>query len=390
MTPITFAKDLSAYRAAGGAVLETINDAEPFDFGETGTFTASSGAGQPLTADEILAELDKRRINVCNPPPKPVPIFRLAGQGICTEGNLTVVAAQPKAGKSAVTGAALAAAMIAEQGTEPAALHDTLGFESAPPEGKAVVLFDTEQSAFDSWRLVQRACLRSGIERPPENFRAYRLLDVSIEMRMKMLRLELDRAAQACGGIHSGLIDGVGDLCKNLNDPEIAFALVDELIRLAVLYKCPLWLNLHENPSRESGGKTKTRGHLGSQLARKAESNLRIEKAGDICRLYAEECRSCCIPKSAGVLFKYDAESGLHVTIDPDEAADQRADDERQRARPAVAEVWGGETLLRHKELLARIKAGCRLEQRAANSRIKKWAALGLIRKTDAGDYVRN
>ena len=50
-----------------------------------------------LTEDIDLTELDKRRIDPLNPPPKPVPIISLAGQQISTSGNLTAICAQAKA-----------------------------------------------------------------------------------------------------------------------------------------------------------------------------------------------------------------------------------------------------------------------------------------------------
>ena len=77
---------------------------------------------------------------------------------------------------------------------------------------------------------------------------------------------------------HSVFIDGVADLCKSPNDDIEAFALVEHLAHLAIAYACPLILVLHENPSGLETGKT--RGHLGSQLERKAESNLRIARDG--------------------------------------------------------------------------------------------------------------
>jgi hypothetical protein len=69
---------------------------------------AQHSSGQASITSVDLSELDARRIDLQVVPDKPVPIISLAGQQICTAGNLTEIGAQIKAGKSAVIGAMLA------------------------------------------------------------------------------------------------------------------------------------------------------------------------------------------------------------------------------------------------------------------------------------------
>ena len=217
------------------------------------------------TPEGIESLLDARRITFENPPPEPIPILKMAGKRISTAGNLTAISAQAKHGKSAAVGAMLAAIF-----GEPEDGGDFLGFEAEPANGKAVVHFDTEQSPYDAWQIVARALKRAGISTTPSNFRAYRILDLTAENKLRALRTELARAAKECGGIHSIFIDGVADLTASVNDEIEAIALVQELVILAVQYSCPIICVIHENPA-QPGFAGKTRGHLGSHIERKAE-----------------------------------------------------------------------------------------------------------------------
>jgi hypothetical protein len=105
---------------------------------------------------------------------------------------------------------------------------DLLGFTGQPHGGKAVVLFDTEQSPYDAWSLVRRAAARIGEDTLPDNFRCYHLADISTKQRRQFLLAELERAEKVCGGIHCVFIDGVADLCVDVNDSVEPFALIDE------------------------------------------------------------------------------------------------------------------------------------------------------------------
>ena len=291
--------------------------------------TTSAGAGSAVD----FTELDARRIHLEQPPPQPVPVFSLLSQQISTAGNLTVISAQAKGGKSAIVGAMIASIMagpapeIDEDIPDFESQHDLLGFTAASHEGRAVVLFDTEQSPYDAWNLVNRSAQRAGVSGMPVNFRGYSLADVSTDKRRAYLAAEMQRAHQECGGIHSVFIDGVADLCKSPNDDIEAFALVEHLAQLAIAYACPFILVLHENPSGLETGKT--RGHLGSQLERKAESNLRIAKDGKsgASMIFSERCRHACISRDNALRFAWSTSDGMHMTVEA-ETKESRAEAE--------------------------------------------------------------
>ena len=132
-----------------------------------------------------LSVLDSRRIQLSNPPPMPVSVYSLAGQQICTGGNLTNIKAQAKAGNTAALGCIMAAALASETNApdDPLSAPDCLCFTAAPHGGKAVIQFDTEQAPYDAYSLVRRAEARAGVDNLPLNFRCYSVADIPTAKR---------------------------------------------------------------------------------------------------------------------------------------------------------------------------------------------------------------
>lgn len=319
--------------------------------------------------DLILAELDARRFNRTAPPPRPEPLFSIGEANIATAGNLIVLQAQSKAGKSAFLGAMLAAAMHPEASEEM-----TLGIRSAGACGRAIIHFDTEQSRFDHFALVGRSLTRSGLGIEPHFLRSYCVTDVSIEDRLRMVRAEMERA----GKVFALFLDGVADFVRDPNDPAEAFAFVAELHRLAIQYDCAIVCVLHENPGALTG---KTRGHLGSQLERKAETNLRMEKGGDdVTTVWTERARHCSIPKNRGLRFAWSETAGMHLPAES--ANDARSKAAADELTAFTASVFDGQKNgLSWRELIDRMIFVGKLKESGARTRLKKMTEGGLIQK---------
>ena len=336
---------------------------------------------------DLLMQLDKRRLHLSKPPLKPVTVYSLAGQQISTAGNLTIISAQAKAGKTAVMGAMNASVL----GAENEAKGDFLGFTAAPHSGKAVIYFDTEQAPYDAWKLLERAAIRAACESWPENFRLYSLADIGTPERRKMIKLELERSEEQCGGIHSVFVDGVADLCLDPNDAEESFGLVEELQHLAIKHHCPLITVLHENPSGAETGKT--RGHLGSQLERKAESNLRVVKdSKGICTIYSERCRRASIPKEHGPNFTFDAKAGMHLSYKGDLRAERLAEKRRiqEQLVNKIFQVAPKEGFLFEDLKSSLMLTDSAIKDRTARRRINEWKTLFLVHVCPAGKYQRS
>ncbi len=144
--------------------------------------------------------------------------------------------------------------------------------------------------------------------------RSYFITDLTLKQRLEVIRMEMRRSNDAGEALVAVIIDGLGDLCLDPNDAAESNALIDEMHRLAIEYNTVIVCVLHENPGSDTG---KTRGHLGSQLERKAETNLRLEKdAEGITVVFCERARHTHIPKDKGMRFQWSDEAKMHVTTD--------------------------------------------------------------------------
>ena len=76
-------------------------------------------------------------------------------------------------------------------------------------------------------------------------------------------------------------------------------------------FNTPAVCIIHENPGTDQG---KTRGHLGSELTRKAFANLRVDKDSGtgVSTIYGTDMRRREISKEQGFCFAWDEVSGMH------------------------------------------------------------------------------
>lgn len=249
-------------------------------------------------------QLKRRRYDPTRVPPESRTIFSINGRAIATAGNVEVIAAKAKAGKTAFIGGMLASS-TGRNG-------DTLSVRSSNDHGHAVILFDTEQSEADFYRVMKLAFKRVACE-PPAWLMAYSVVPLSIQDRNQAIPWALAKARKEFGGVHSVFLDGVADFVSDPNDPAESFNFVANLHRLAIQYDTAIFCVLHFNPG---GDYQKTRGHLGSQLERKAEVNLALEKSVDgVTTVYTSSSRRGPIFKSNGPRFQWSDAFDLHVTL---------------------------------------------------------------------------
>jgi hypothetical protein len=256
--------------------------------------------------DKIRRLLRARAFDPTRVPPPVRPVYTLGGVVICTPGNLCAITAQAKVGKSALVSALTAAAM-----TDPESEADTLSAVGFNAEGKGLLYFDTEQSPDDFWHAVNRAKRRARVDEKPEWLRAYTVADLPAPIARKSILIDMADAAEIHGGIHSVIIDGVADLVLDVNDAEECNSLVAELHSAAIRYDCSIICVIHKNPGSE-----KVRGHLGSQIERKAETNLSLEKEEELTVIWSNKQRRAPIDKKTGPRFRWDDELKMHVTAE--------------------------------------------------------------------------
>ena len=330
---------------------------------------------------DLIQRLAQRIYSLKSKPPKPVSRFWVANVQICTPGNLTTISAQAKAGKSAAIGAMIAST-FAGSGT------DCLGFVAENPDGFAVVHIDTEQCLFDHWEGIQRAIRRAKVASAPSWLRSHCLTGFSAADVRIAIRVLISQAAKQCGGIHSVFIDGIADAVPDVNDAEATSSLITELHELAIEFDCPILNIIHVNP----GSDFKTRGHLGSQLERKSETNLRLKHDDGISVIFADKNRRAPIPEKSGPCFTWGNEAAMHVSVEnPAETkAEAKSDAKRSAMQTDAQKVFadGKKSELRHKQLVELVATAFKLKPQGARRRVETWLDSQIVSKNDAGFYI--
>lgn len=348
----------------------------------------------------IVEILRTRRFRHNDCPPKPKLRVWLGGSHVCTSGNLSALIAQAKAGKSTVVGAILGAFMAAAISDEYAeARQDAcLGFRASNPEEFAVLHFDTEQSEYDADALIRRAQRRANMTEPPPWLVSYRLAGLQPQKVREVIKQAVSREGDRCGGIATIIIDGVADMVLDVNNPDECNPLVAELHGMAIDHAAPILSIIHENPKgQRQSDKSKARGHLGSQLERKCESNVWIQKTeDDISVLWSDKMRGAPIPIGAGPAFAWSDAEHCHVIVPNPfaEAAEEKRSSKMNTAREIIAAIWPSNAAhLSHGDLVDIIMKHLKCGKSKAKTFVREASDLDLIRKQDGSNekspYVR-
>lgn len=258
---------------------------------------------------KLQADLESCRVQISTAPLEPSTRLFLAGKPIATPGNLTTVISRAKTGKTTTLSAATAA-IVASAGDRQG--QDTFKFSAPHCNHEAVIVFDTEQSKYDSWLCYQRGMKRGGQETDLPWFHHYSLVGLTPEQIKQAMVAALAKSKATHKGVFILIIDGVADLVHSVNDEAECNALVTWLRALAVEYDCPIVCVIHSNESIQSGDDG--RGHLGKQLIRKAESNLVLKKVGEVTTITSDKQRKAPITEKDGVAFQWSEEKQMHVS----------------------------------------------------------------------------
>jgi len=317
-----------------------------------------------------------RKFDPATPPADNPAVYTIRDVPTCTRGNLTAIDAHTKAGKTALIGAMIASALKPEDFEA-----DTFGITSANQAGFALLHFDTEQSRDDHWKLIDRVRRRAGLKVLPEWFLSFWLAGIPLRDLEAIITEELNGALKRFGGIHSTFIDGVADLVANVNDPCECNAYVSALHGQAIEFNCPIIGVIHSNPNSD-----KTRGHLGSQLERKAESNLTMEKNGEVTTIWSVKQRGAPILKGHGPSFQWSSEAGMHVSC-PAGSAGHSA--KLQQMLCERDDVFLDHPAMRYSDLITTAMRVLGKSQRTAQGKVSEWRKHGLIVQSAAKLWIK-
>ena len=313
---------------------------------------------------EDMSALKSCELDFNNPPPVAQMIVSVNDVPLGTQGNLLCITGGEGTGKSNYVAALIAGAVKREN----AEGIDTLGVSiEGNPKGKAVLFYDTEQSEVQLYKNVSTLLRRCGRDTMPEWFKAYCLTGMSRKERLKSIVLSMDKFHYQYGGIHLVVIDGIADLIRCANDEAESIAVVEELYRLAGIYNTCIVTVLHFIPNG-----LKLRGHLGSELQRKAAAILSIEKdtkpaVSVVKALKVRDGSPLDVPL---MQFAWDKEKAMHAYLGekPKEEKDRRKEEELV----AVArELFSRKRFIGYMELSEELQAAFEVKERTAKSYIR-------------------
>jgi len=330
-------------------------------------------------SNTLAEKLEARLYSPTVKPTEPTSRYFIAGTGICTPDNLTTISAHAKAGKSAVKGAMIAST-FAEAGA------DCLGFKSENPLGFAVVDLDTEQSPFDHWHVLEQARRRARAASVPPWVQSYRLAGLNSSDVWDAVRITVELAAKKFGGVHSVFVDGIADAAHDVNDSAEAGDLVAEIHRLAIELNCPIIAIIHVNPGSDTG---KTRGHLGSQLERKSETNLRLEKdEAGVTVIWADKNRRAPIPKATAPRFSWCDQTGMHVSVESRQNSREAAEIQNLQIEADAVFAAAGKTAICYREFITFLENEVHVSKSTAKRRLVQMLRTGVITKELTGIYA--
>ena len=325
---------------------------------------------------DTMAVLKSCEIDYDHPPQQAVAIVTAGDVPLGSEENILCITGGEGTGKSNYT-AALVAGAIQEKETD----ADLLGVRVEPNrKGRAVLLYDTEQSEQQLYKNTGRMLRRAGREKMPPYLHVYCLTGMSRSERLTAIMQSMDKYHYLHGGIHLVVIDGVADLIRCANDEGESVALIDEIYRLAGIYRTCIAAVVHFVPNG-----LKLRGHLGSELQRKAATILSIEKDDEpaqsvVKALKVRDGSPLDVPL---MLFAWDKEAGMHVY----KGEKPREEKEKRKERELVnvaRDIFGRQTRITYIDLCEQLQQVLDIKERTAKSYIRFMRERDIITKDTA------
>ena len=326
---------------------------------------------------ETMSALKSCEVDFNNPPPVAQMVVSVNDVPLGTQGNILCITGGEGTGKSNYVTALIAGA-IGQSDNNKDKVMDTLGVSVCEnSKRKAILFYDTEQSEVQTYKNITNLLRCCGRETMPEYLKVYCLTGMSRKERLQAIIQSMDKFHYQFRGIHMVVIDGIADLIKGANDETESIAVVEELYRLAGIYNTCIVTILHFIPSG-----LKLRGHLGSELQRKAAAILSIEKDTDpsVSVVKALKVRDGSPLDVPIMQFAWDKDAGMHVYLGekPKEEKEKRKEDELV----AVArDIFGRQDFITYVDLAEQIQAILDVKERTAKSYIKFMREKEIIRK---------
>jgi len=175
-----------------------------------------------------------------------------------TYGNFSFIQAPPKTKKTFFI-SLLASVYLSDQ-------NHFGGNLKGHRQGKELIHIDTEQGRWHCQRVFKRIAEMAGTS---DNYLTYGLRTIGYKDRIEFIDYCLEHKAKNAGLL---IVDGIADLCADVNNIEESNACVQRLMEWSSKYNIHIMCVIHSN-----FGSDKPTGHLGSFLEKKAELQIQLE-----------------------------------------------------------------------------------------------------------------
>lgn len=274
-------------------------------------------------------------------------------------GDISTITGLPKSRKTFLI-ASLATAFLKDGGF--------LSLGSAL-EKKRILIIDTEQSRRFVLMLTRRIYRLVGWDYSDDHRESMQILtlrELTPENRYMVLTKAINRLKPQLV-----FIDGSADLIEDTNNVEQSNELVNNLMRLSSEKQCHICSVVHTNPNSE-----KTRGHFGSELQRKSETVILVQRDGDTTTIKPQFCRSLEFSPFSFVLN----EKGL-----PEQT--EAVQPKQENLQAVFAEVYAYAEYLSYTDLRERLMANLNKGKTACENKIKKATTEKILYKDIDGNY---
>ena len=329
---------------------------------------------------QTMMMLRSCEIDYDNPPDASKSVIAVNGVPLGTQDNLFCITGGEGTGKSNYIAAILAGTL----GTERLDAEQTLGLEVTPnPKGLAVLHYDTEQSEAQLHKNLGKTLRRASLTAVPEFYHSLYLASLSRKDRLKLIRESMDLFHHKHGGIHLVVIDGIADLIRSANDETESIAIVDELYRLASIYNTCIICVLHFVPNG-----IKLRGHIGSELQRKAAGILSIEKDENpeysvVKALKVRDGSPLDVPMT---LFGWDKALDMHV-YRGEKSKEDKDKRKSNELHAVIREAFRSATRLSYQQLCEILMRELDIKDRTAKKYIAYMKEQGILIQDSQGNY---
>ena len=329
---------------------------------------------------QTMMMLRSCEIDYDNPPDASKSVIAVNGVPLGTQDNLFCITGGEGTGKSNYIAAILAGTL----GTERLDAEQTLGLEVTPnPKGLAVLHYDTEQSEAQLHKNLGKTLRRASLTSVPDFYHSLYLASLSRKDRLKLIRESMDLFHHKHGGIHLVVIDGIADLIRSANDETESIAIVDELYRLAGIYNTCIICVLYFVPNG-----IKLRGHIGSELQRKAAGILSIEKDENpefsvVKALKVRDGSPLDVPMT---LFGWDKALDMHV-YRGEKSKEDKDKRKSNELHAVIRDAFRSATRLSYQQLCEILMRELDIKDRTAKKYIAYMKEQGILIQDSQGNY---